>query len=112
MTENGPVLDSRERRNRSEAGQTMVLHVGGMRQEYARAGLDIADLDPDPIVQFGRWFEEALEAGGFEANAMILATVSPAGTTATLADSGLTSRFVSAGKRAGSSFFCRARNRT
>ena len=80
MTENGPVLDSRERQNRSEAGLIMVLHVGGMRQEYARAGLDIADLNPDPIVQFGRWFEEALEAGGFEANAMILATVSPDGT--------------------------------
>ena len=80
MTGNGPVLDSRERQNRSEAGLIMVLHVGGMRQEYARAGLDIADLNPDPIVQFGRWFEEALEAGGFEANAMILATVSPDGT--------------------------------
>jgi pyridoxamine 5'-phosphate oxidase len=58
----------------------MVLHVGGMRQEYARAGLDVGDLDPDPIAQFGRWFGEAVEAGGTEANAMILATASPDGT--------------------------------
>jgi pyridoxamine 5'-phosphate oxidase len=58
----------------------MVLHYGDMRQDYARAGLDEGDLDPDPIAQFGRWFAEAQEAGVPEANAMTLATVSPDGT--------------------------------
>jgi pyridoxamine 5'-phosphate oxidase len=33
-----------------------------------------ADLDPDPLVQFERWFEEARDRGAFEAEAMTLAT--------------------------------------
>ncbi|MFN8590731.1 MAG: pyridoxamine 5'-phosphate oxidase [Thermomicrobiales bacterium] len=57
----------------------MVLHASGMRQEYKRSGLDFADLDGDPLKQFKRWFEDALEASGGEANAMILATSSAEG---------------------------------
>jgi pyridoxine/pyridoxamine 5'-phosphate oxidase len=30
-----------------------------MRREYAREGLSEADVDADPVVQFGRWFEQA-----------------------------------------------------
>lgn len=48
-------------------------------RQYARAGLDCGDLDPDPIRQFERWFAEATAAGLLDANAMVLATVSPAG---------------------------------
>jgi pyridoxamine 5'-phosphate oxidase len=40
---------------------------------------DEADLDPDPLVLFGRWFEEARAEGAFEANAMALATATSAG---------------------------------
>lgn len=57
----------------------MVLHAGDMRQEYTRAGLDVGDVDPDPLKQFQRWFAEAQEAGVSEANAMMLATASPDG---------------------------------
>ena len=72
------MLDSRaEQRNLGE--KNMVLHVGVMRQEYTRSGLERDDVDPDPIVQFGAWFADALEAGGGEANAMILATATPDG---------------------------------
>lgn len=36
-------------------------------------------MDADPIRQFGRWFEAALEADLHEPNAMVVATVSPEG---------------------------------
>jgi pyridoxamine 5'-phosphate oxidase len=48
-------------------------------RQYARAGLDLADLDPDPIRQFERWFNEAEQAGLIDVNAMTLSTASPDG---------------------------------
>lgn len=50
-----------------------------MRSEYARAALAEADVDADPVVQFGRWFEQAEEAGLLEPTAMTLATATPDG---------------------------------
>jgi pyridoxamine 5'-phosphate oxidase len=41
--------------------------------------LDLADLDPDPIVQFGHWFEAALLSDAPEPNAMTLATATKDG---------------------------------
>jgi pyridoxamine 5'-phosphate oxidase len=41
---------------------------------------DEGDLDPDPLVLFGRWFEEAGAEGAFEPNAVALATASADGT--------------------------------
>ena len=40
---------------------------------------DEGDLDDDPIVLFGRWFEEATAEGAFEPNAVALATASAEG---------------------------------
>jgi pyridoxamine 5'-phosphate oxidase len=40
---------------------------------------DEGDLDPDPLVLFGRWFEEANAEGAFEPNAVALATASAEG---------------------------------
>jgi pyridoxamine 5'-phosphate oxidase len=37
--------------------------------------LDEGDVDPDPVVEFGRWFELAEKAGALQPNAMALATV-------------------------------------
>ena len=45
-----------------------------LRVEYTRGQLDEADVSPDPIEQFGRWFNEARAANVPEANAMTLAT--------------------------------------
>ena len=45
------------------------------RTDYAHAVLRRADLDPDPMVQFERWFTDALKANLREPNAMTLATV-------------------------------------
>jgi len=43
------------------------------------AGLEIAEVDPDPIGQFERWFKEAVAAALPEPTAMALATATPAG---------------------------------
>jgi pyridoxamine 5'-phosphate oxidase len=40
---------------------------------------DEGDLDPDPLVLFGRWFEEAIAEGAFEPNAVALATATADG---------------------------------
>ena len=50
-----------------------------MRREYTRAALAEADVDADPVVQFGRWFEQAEPAGLLEPHAMTLATATPDG---------------------------------
>jgi pyridoxamine 5'-phosphate oxidase len=41
--------------------------------------LSEGDLDPDPIRQFERWFEDATRAGAFEAEAAAVATATPDG---------------------------------
>ncbi|MDI6909304.1 pyridoxamine 5'-phosphate oxidase [Nocardioides sp.] len=53
------------------------LDLAALREEYARAGLDEADLAPDPIAMFDRWMGEAHDAIHHDANAMVLSTVGP-----------------------------------
>jgi pyridoxamine 5'-phosphate oxidase len=53
--------------------------LAALRQEYSRTPLRRADLAPEPIAQFTRWFGEAHEAGLLEPNAMILASVDASG---------------------------------
>ena len=50
-----------------------------MRGEEGREGLVEADVDPDPVVQFGRWFDDAKAAGLVEPSAMALATATADG---------------------------------
>jgi pyridoxamine 5'-phosphate oxidase len=45
------------------------------RVQYETAGLDRADVDEDPIVQWQRWHDEALDVGVAEPNAMTLSTI-------------------------------------
>jgi pyridoxamine 5'-phosphate oxidase len=49
--------------------------IASLRSEYEDAGLDVADLDPDPLRQWQRWYDDAVSAGTTEPNAMALATV-------------------------------------
>ncbi|WP_082548227.1 pyridoxamine 5'-phosphate oxidase [Massilia sp. Root335] len=49
--------------------------VADLRKDYGQARLDEDDVAADPIVQFTRWFEEALKAEVNEPNAMSVATV-------------------------------------
>lgn len=48
--------------------------IASVRKDYQAGCLRRADLDPDPVVQFSRWLEEAIRAGVIEPNAMSLAT--------------------------------------
>jgi pyridoxamine 5'-phosphate oxidase len=41
--------------------------------------LDVEEVDPDPITQFGRWFVDAQDAGQPEPESMALATSTPGG---------------------------------
>jgi len=50
------------------------------RVQYETAGLDVGDVDPDPIVQWQRWHADAFEVGMAEPNAMTLGTVDIDGT--------------------------------
>jgi len=55
------------------------MNIADLRQEYMRAGLREADALADPIAQFERWLQAALDAKLPLANAMTLATVTPRG---------------------------------
>jgi pyridoxamine 5'-phosphate oxidase len=49
--------------------------VAGRRSEYESAGLDVADVEADPLRQWQRWYDEAVAAGVTEPNAMALSTL-------------------------------------
>jgi pyridoxamine 5'-phosphate oxidase len=49
--------------------------VASRRSDYESAGLDIADIDADPLRQWQRWYDEAVAAGVTEPNAMALSTL-------------------------------------
>ena len=53
-----------------------------IRREYVRGPLAREHLDPDPLVQFRAWFEEACQTIAHEPNAMTLATVGSDGAPA------------------------------
>lgn len=53
--------------------------LASRRVEYVRASVDVADLDPDPVLQFLAWLADAAEAGIREPNAMTLATATATG---------------------------------
>jgi pyridoxamine 5'-phosphate oxidase len=53
--------------------------IARLRRDHGVAPLEMEDLDPDPIVQFGVWLEDALAAGLLLPNTMTLATASSTG---------------------------------
>ena len=46
-----------------------------LHREHADAGIDIDDLDENPLVEFKRWMQQAIDAGLPLPNAMTIATV-------------------------------------
>ena len=50
------------------------MNLAELRRDYARARLDEASADPDPLTQLQRWLTEAAEAQLLEPSAMTLAT--------------------------------------
>ncbi|MET0982615.1 MAG: pyridoxamine 5'-phosphate oxidase [Telluria sp.] len=53
--------------------------VAGLRKDYGQASLNEDEVLEDPMLQFTRWFEQALKAQVNEPNAMSVATVGPDG---------------------------------
>lgn len=53
--------------------------LAALRRSYELAGLDVADVAPDPIHQFARWLGDAVAAELTEPNAMVLATADSGG---------------------------------
>ncbi len=55
------------------------LDLAGLREEYARGGLDLPDLASEAIAMFRWWLDEIVAAGLHEPNAMVVSTVSAQG---------------------------------
>ncbi len=55
------------------------MSLADLRREYTAGTLHREDLHPDPIEQFRKWFNEAVNLKSSEPNAMVLATVSATG---------------------------------
>jgi pyridoxamine 5'-phosphate oxidase len=55
------------------------VDLSQFRREYLRAGLERADLNIDPVLQFSAWFEQARNTDIADPTAMILATVGSGG---------------------------------
>ncbi len=53
--------------------------IASLRKEYSKAALDTQAVSQDPINQFTKWFDEAINAKVPEPNAMNLATVNENG---------------------------------
>ncbi|HEX2294420.1 MAG TPA: pyridoxamine 5'-phosphate oxidase [Actinomycetota bacterium] len=53
--------------------------IAHLRRDHGVSPLELEDLDPDPVEQFGRWMDEALREGLLLPNTMTLATASAEG---------------------------------
>jgi pyridoxamine 5'-phosphate oxidase len=73
MTQLGNAMQAR--RGIGATAPPIGQSVADLRKDYGQASLDESDVALDPMVQFTRWFEEALKAEVNEPNAMHLATV-------------------------------------
>ncbi len=56
-----------------------MQNLANIRKDYSKATLDVSSVDQNPIIQFEKWFGEALQAEVMEPNAMNLATVNEHG---------------------------------
>src|SRR5690242_5340789 len=56
-----------------------MVDPADLRREYADAGLHESDVPAEPFSLFDRWFAEASDAGLYEPNAMVVASVSESG---------------------------------
>lgn len=51
------------------------MDLSHQRREYDTPGLDVGDVDRDPLVQFGRWMDDAEASSTAEPTAVVLSTV-------------------------------------
>ncbi|MCE2945901.1 MAG: pyridoxamine 5'-phosphate oxidase [bacterium] len=55
------------------------MDIANLRKDYTKASLDVADVEPDPLRQFGHWLQQSIDAEVPEPTAMTLATVDASG---------------------------------
>lgn len=55
------------------------MSLADLRRSYQQGALELGDLNPDPVIQFQRWLEQALASGMLEPSAMNLATADARG---------------------------------
>ena len=60
-----------------------MIDVSGLRRSYSHGGLSESDLTSDPIDLFERWLKEAIDAGLYDPNGMVVSTVNAQGRTET-----------------------------
>lgn len=53
----------------------MEKNIADLREEYTKAKLDIHEVSDDPVNQFMKWFDNAVNSAIMEPNAMNLATI-------------------------------------
>ena len=53
--------------------------LASRRADYETAGLDVGDVDHDPLVQWQQWYDQASVAGCVEPNAFVLSTIDDEG---------------------------------
>lgn len=59
--------------------EDLRAYINNLRHDFAKQTLDKKDVNANPIVQFTKWFKEAVESKVNEPNAMTLATASVEG---------------------------------
>jgi pyridoxamine 5'-phosphate oxidase len=59
--------------------ENFAQKIAQLRREYAAQPLDETAVDADPLRQFGRWFDEAVQAQELAPEAMTLSTATPEG---------------------------------
>ncbi len=78
------MIDVTQRAQRGGGQYRQGMELADLRRDYQSQPFDLADLDPDPYRQFGRWFDDMtsadeLEANVLEPNAAVLATADATG---------------------------------
>ncbi|MBL7876288.1 MAG: pyridoxamine 5'-phosphate oxidase [Cyclobacteriaceae bacterium] len=53
--------------------------IASIRSDYTKASLEITSIDKDPVIQFEKWFNEAIQSEVLEPNAMTLSTITESG---------------------------------
>ncbi len=53
--------------------------LASRRADYESAGLDVGDVDRNPMVQWQQWYDQASSAGCVEPNAFVLSTIDASG---------------------------------
>lgn len=56
-----------------------ISEIENIRREYRNEELLVSEAEPDPFMQFDRWFRQALNSGLVDPNAMTLATAASNG---------------------------------